>query len=161
MQGSVAVSTIAQVADRIEFHPFIPARTVTINELAIDVSTNVAATNCKAAIYSDNGSGAPNALLAGTADLSCATTGVKTGAVSSLTLTAGTIYWFAVHSSSTQTLRGIPLSALLPIGVSNAANLAHFTSRRGTSSYAGGLPSVAPTSTPGANIAPMVRARLV
>ena len=156
--GAVSTGTIAQAANRLEFYPFIPARDISIDELALDVSTGVASSLARAGIYSDN-NGQPSALLRGTADLNCATTGAKAEAVSALALTKGTTYWLAVLASSTQTLRGIPVSALLPLGL-NASGGTYLTTRRATATYASGLPGTAPATTLNNAIAPLVRMRV-
>lgn len=156
--GGINTGTIAQAANRLEFHPFIPARNMSIDELAIEVTTLIASSLAKVGIYSDSG-GQPNALLRGSADLDCSTIGVKAAAIASLALVAGTTYWLAVHANSTQTIRGIPLSALLPLGMA-ASGGTYFTTRRATATYASGLPSTAPATTLTNAIAPMVRVKV-
>lgn len=156
--GAVNTSTIAQAANRLEFYPFIPARDLSIDELGVDVSTAVASSLARVGIYSDN-AGQPNALLRGTADLNCATTGAKAEVVTALALTKGTVYWLAVLASSTQTLRGLPTAAMLPLGM-NASGGAYLTTRRATQTYASGLPATAPATTLTNAIAPMVRMRV-
>ncbi len=153
-----ALSTVAGAANRLDFIPFIPSKNLTLNEIAIEVTTLLAASQAHVGIYSDL-NGSPNARLAGTTTpLDCATTGFKTFALSNLTMTAGQTYWLAVLTSSTQTLRAIPVAALLPIAAP-ASGTAISTVRRATSTFASGLPATAPATTPTSAVAPYARLR--
>lgn len=157
--NGTATATLAAASNRMDFYPFIPARTITINELAIDVTTGVASSLAHAGIYSDS-SGVPGSLIVGTSStLDCSTTGVKNQAVSSTTLTAGTIYWLAVLTNSTQTLRAIPVAALVPLSISATGGTVN-TIRRATQTF-GALPSTAPSTTlTGNTVAQMVRMQI-
>ena len=142
--GGGALTTIIGAADRLNFMPFIPAGGFTCDELAIEVTTLLAASLAHVGIYDDL-NGAPNARLAASATaLDCATTGVKTAAISQA-LEAGKVYWLAVLTSSTQTLRGIPLTGLLPLGAP-ASGTAINVLRRATFTFAA-LPATAPATT--------------
>jgi hypothetical protein len=142
-----------------ELIPFIPSKAITVNQLAIEVTTLLAASNCLAAIYSSNANGSPNALLVTTTNLDCATTGVKALSITSTALTAGTLYYIAVMFSSTQTLRGIAVAACLPVAQA-ASGTAVPTVVRATQTYASGMPSTAPAGTSTSTIVPWVRMQL-
>lgn len=158
--NATAGSTTAGAADRLEMVPFIPSKDVTIDELAFEVTTLLAGSNCKVGLYSSNTTtGLPDTLLEGSGDLSCATTGVKTYAITPRTLTAGTLYWLAVHFSSTQTLRALAVGGCMPIA-SQAAGTAVPTSIRATATYASGLPATAPSGTNTTVVAVWVRMRI-
>lgn len=138
-----ALTTVAGAANRLDFVPFIPSRGFTCNELGIEVTTLLAASLAHVGIYDDL-NGAPNAKLAASASaLDCASTGVKTAAISQA-LSAGSVYWLAVLTSATQTLRGIPLAGLLPIGAP-ASGTAINVLRRATFAFAA-LPATAPAT---------------
>lgn len=154
-----AFSTIAAAANRLDLFPFIPSREIVIDELAVEVTTLIAASQAKIGIYASDANGNPAALIAGSGNLDCSTTGAKTAAVGPLTLNAGTIYWLAIHSSSTQTYRGIPVAALQPLG-HNATLNTSYTIRRATPAFAGGLPANAPATTLTSAIAPWMRMRI-
>lgn len=160
--NATALGTIAGTALRVDYYPFVPARDIAISELAIEVTTVLAGSTGYAGIYADNG-GKPDggALLAGgVTSLNCATTGVKTQAVSpAVTLTKGTTYWLAVLFSGTQTLRGIALAALMPIDAP-ASGTAQNTVRRATLGALGALAGTAPATTAASAIAPWVRMKV-
>ena len=152
--NAVAKSTIAAAANRIDLIPFVPGVAVTLQTIGIEVSTAVASAQARVGVYADVG-GLPDALLADSDLLDCSATGVKLGSVA-LTLAAGVRYWLAVHSSSTQTYRGVPVAALLSLGVPAAGGTTSYTLWRSTSTFASGLPSSGPSGTLTSAIAPVV-----
>lgn len=153
-----ALTTIAALANRIDFMPFVPARSITVNELALEVTTLIALAAARIGIYAD-ASGVPGALIIGsTANLDCTVLGVKTSTIASTTLTAGTVYWLAVHSSLAPTYRGIAAAALMPLAHNATAN-AVYTLQRGTATF-GTLPATAPSTTLTASVAPWVRLKI-
>lgn len=158
--NATAGSTSAGAADRLEMVPFIPSKDVVIDELAFEVTTLLAGSNCKVGLYDSNPTtGLPDARLEGSGDLSCATTGVKTNAITPRTLTAGTLYWLAIHFSSTQTVRAVAVGGCMPIA-SQAAGTAVPTSIRAKATYASGLPATAPAGTNTTVVAVWVRMRI-
>ena len=110
-----ALSTTAQVANRMVFYPFIPANTFTCSNLFINVFSAVAGANAKILIYS-NVNGNPSSLLYESANLDCSTTGVKT-ATTSFTFNAGTIYWFAYWGNTTPQVYTMPATNMYMIRV--------------------------------------------
>lgn len=160
MVKATALTTIAGAANRLDFYPFVPAKNITINELAVEVSTLIAAGQGRIGIYSSDANGNPgNKLVEGAAVFTTDAAGIKTLSIANTTLTAGTVYWLAVHSSSTQTYRGIAAAALMTLGHDATLN-AVYTLRRATSTFANGLPAAAPVTTLTAAIAPWVRLRI-
>lgn len=156
--NATALTTVAGAANRLDMVPFIPARNVTINELAIEVTTLISPSSAHVGIYSDN-NGAPNSLLASSSTaLDCSTVGVKTASISNLTLTAGTIYWLACLTSSTQTLRAIAVGGLIPLAAPTSGT-AISVCRRATFTFAA-LPSTAPATTLTSATTPWVRLRV-
>lgn len=155
-----ALSTIAAAANRLDYFPFIPAKNLTINELAIEVSTLLAGGQGRLGIYNSNANGNPSTkLVEGAAVFTTDATGVKTLAISNTVLKAGTVYWLAVLSSGTFTLRGVPVAALQSLGHTATAN-AVYTILRATSTFANGLPANAPALTLTSAIAPWFRLKL-
>jgi len=114
-QGITAGGTLATAAtaNRLIVAPFIPVQTITSASLYINVSVLLVGSNAQILIYSDL-NGKPDTRLYQSADLSCATIGVKT-ATTVQTFTAGTTYWIGVHTSSTQTLSALASSSLIAI----------------------------------------------
>jgi hypothetical protein len=156
-----AFSTVASAAGRLDFYPFIPFVTRTVNELSIEVTTLIAASQARVGIYSSNAGGLPNALLTGAgALLDCATIGQKVSPVApSATLTAGTVYWLAVHTSATQTLRGIAVASMMALGAP-ATGTTNFSCRRATVLFTSGLPVAAPATVLASAIMPVIKLRL-
>lgn len=145
--NAAAAGTNAGAANRLDFVPYIPSKNITVDQLAIEVTTLVASSQARIGIYSSNASGVPDALLSGAGTLlDCGSTGSKTSAVSpSVTLIAGTVYWLAIHYSSTQTLRSLSVGSLLPLNVP-VTGTTHNTGRRATATFASGLPNPAPST---------------
>ncbi len=158
---AAAASSIAGAANRLECFPFIPCHSITIDRLALEVVTGVASAEFRVGIYSDV-NGVPTTLLVGgvtSHDGSVSATD-RTESVS-LTMNAGTVYWFAVHSSSTATFRATAVTNALAFAFSIIGSGSPVTSKRATASYGSGMPSTAPamTNTAGA-IVPLLRARV-
>lgn len=92
-----ALSTIAQAANRLEYFPFIPTRNLTINELAVEVSTLLAGGRGRLGIYNSDANGNPSTkLVEGAAVFTTDAVGVKTLVIPNTVLQAGTVYWLAV-----------------------------------------------------------------
>ena len=158
--NAVALSTIAAAAGRLDFYPFIPAKNITINELAVEVTTLLAGGQGRIGIYSSDANGNPaNKIIEGAAVFTTDAVGSKILAIANTTLTAGTIYWLAVHSSGTQTYRGIPVAGMMSLGHDITLNAVH-TLRRAASTFANGLPAAAPATTLTPAIAPWVRLKI-
>ena len=156
--ASLALATVGGAAGRIDFYPFVPSKTFTIDRLALEVTTLIAASQLKIGIYSDL-AGIPDALLLGTGDLDGASTGVKFGAVA-FTFVAGTPYWLAVHFSANTTVRGIAVGGLIQLAYPAAGGTALSTVRRATVTYASGLPNPAPSAVLNGAAAPVVMLRV-
>jgi hypothetical protein len=84
--------------------PFVVQRTFTMTAIGTYVSTGLASSTLRFAVYADSGHGKPKARLLTAGTVSSATTGAKTIAVSTLALVPGT-YWLAMaHQGITGTL---------------------------------------------------------
>lgn len=145
--NALALGTIAGAANRMEFVPFIPAQTISINELALEVTTLAAGSSMHVGIYADaDNKPDGGALLIGTvAALSGAATGVVAQAVTTTELAAGTRYWLAVLYSAATTVRSIAAGGIMILG-SPASGTGNFTNRRVTRTF-GALPATAPAGT--------------
>ena len=141
LNGS-ALGTLAGAANRIDAFPFRPDQDVTVDLLELAVTTLVAGSTFKLAIYAADPvtnlpTGAP---LRGTTDMSGATVANVQQAIAALALNKGTLYWIAIHFSSTTTVRANATAAMLNIGMlSNGAT--PMTVLRATQTYASGLPA--------------------
>lgn len=116
-------TTIAGVANRINWMPFIAFRDRNITALTGYCTTAVASAAIRMAVYADDGTGKPTGdPLVATSALDCSTTGFKEEAVS-LSMTAGTLYWLALQSSSTATLRAYSRLGLAEVSVNPATTV--------------------------------------
>lgn len=158
--NATALSTIAAAANRFEAIPLILTSDTIVDELALEVTTGVAAAQFRLGIYADNGSAAPGSLIQGTGLLDAAATGYKAETFADLTLNAGVLYWLVVLSSSTQTYRGIALAGAYAFSAPAVGATAMFTVQRGTSVFAGGLPASAPACTPTNSVVSAIRLRV-
>ncbi len=158
--NATALGTAATAADRFESVPFIPAHDLVVNQLAIEVTTGVAASTFRLGIYADNGATAPGTLLVGTIALSSAGTGYVTDTIASRTLAAGELYWLVTHASANPTFRAVANGGSYAFSAPAAGSTANFVVQRGTSAFAGGLPASAPACTPTNAAAPAIRLRL-
>lgn len=127
---AAALITVTGTAGRCWLTPFISARNVTVARLGMEVTTLLAASTSKVAVYSDV-NGIPTALLAGgVTSLDNSTIGLKEETVS-FTFQAGVVYWIAIATSSTQVVRGAAVANWMPLSV-NSANGSPFNCRLGT-----------------------------
>jgi hypothetical protein len=156
---ALALGTIAAAANRLDYIPFIPARDVTVDRLDIEVSTLIAASQARLAIYADN-AGIPGAILRdGAAVLDCATTGLKSAAITALAMTAGTTYWLAILSSATQTYRGVAVGGLMPMLVNATLNTT-YVHKRQTQTFASGMPATASGLSDISGTVPLIKMRV-
>jgi hypothetical protein len=161
--SALALGTLAGAAGRLDFVPFIPDRNITINQLEARVTTLLAASTFKLGLYASDANGLPTTLLETSGDLSAAALAVlQYNLPANRTLTAGTVYWLAVHHSSTPTLQAIAVGAL-PELFALTGNTSPLTVLRQTVTYASGLPNPA-TATPASavsSLATRIAVRLV
>lgn len=153
--NGLANTTVAGVANRVELFPWIPAKSLTLDQLLAEVTTAVASSAFHLAIYSANADGTPNAALASVLNLSGAATGNVSGSIS-LSVVGGVLYWILVHHSSTATLRAIGVGAALPFGYPSTANTSPYTALRGTATFNAGALASLPSLTRTAAVAPVL-----
>lgn len=138
--NSVAFTTIAGVANRIDLAPFLPTKSFTCDQIALNVTTLIAAALGKVVVYSADADGRPDALILETGTFDFSTNGTKTIAASQA-FVAGTLYWVGVRHSSTATLRGLAVAGLPSLGVATAAATGHLTMVRRTLTFATAAPA--------------------
>jgi hypothetical protein len=158
--NATALTTAALAANRLDFIPFQPARDLAINEIAIEVTTAVAASAAQIGIYSTSNIERPVNLLVASANLDCSTLGAKTAAIA-ITLEAGTKYWLAINSNSNPTIRMLSGAALMPVEAPTFGATSTPTIRRVAGvNFAAGLPAVAPATAATSASAAYIRLRL-
>lgn len=108
--AGAAATALAGAANRLDLYPFIPAADLTIDALAVNCTTAVAAAQCKVVIYSALANGQPDAPLLETTTADLSTTGSKVLAAG-LTLFRGRTYWLGVRHSATAAVSAWPLQA--------------------------------------------------
>jgi len=112
--GSLNGSTIV-------LYPFIPANTLTIKNLILNVAAGSAGGLLRILIYS-NLNGLPSSKLLESTDLDGSTAGTKTY-IEAFTFTAGTTYWLGAYANTSITVFVIELAQSIPIasnGISGA-----------------------------------------
>ena len=124
---STTPSNLLTSTNLIYLNPLIVQNSITYTSIRFNVITAVAGSNARIVVYS-NSSSLPNAKIYESADVSCATTGLKT-IIATGTFTVGTIYWIGIHMSGAPTLGAISVGSCLPIAVStiNAAPITGWT----------------------------------
>ncbi len=137
--GGSTLTTLAGAVGRVDLYPFVPGSDVTLNGLSVNVTTAVAAALCKACVYAADSLGRPASLITETADMDCATAGLKTGTVA-LMLRQGVTYWLGVRHSSMATLSAWALTATPDINGGAPSTAARKVLRR-TVTYAGAAPA--------------------
>lgn len=151
----------AVTSGRLYAIPFFVPRTITLDRIAINVTTLVASGKARVGIYTDS-NGEPGSLVAGTdvAELDTSATGVKASTVS-VTLTAGSLYWLAVlFNNATNVVRGAAVAGMIDVlGSDNTLPTAAVTHLYVAQAY-GALPASFGTPTNGTGTSPLVFVRL-
>jgi hypothetical protein len=106
-------SSSSLAANTILLNPFIPAKSLTIKNLVLNIAASVAGGLIRAVIYSDL-NGEPSSKLLESTDLIASTGGNKTYTVS-FTFTAGTTYWLGAYSNAAIPVVIVSLDRLIPI----------------------------------------------
>ncbi len=99
------VSTNTLTASRMYATPIIVARAITVEEIAIEVTTGDAGKVARVGIYNNGTNLYPGTLVIDGGEVSVAGVALVTAAIADTVLTKG-IYWLAVVGDGTPTLRG-------------------------------------------------------
>ena len=110
--ATTANSSGTVAANNISLYPFIPANSITISNLQLNVAGAVAA-NIRILVYSDL-DGVPSSKLIESTNLDASTTGVKTF-TTSYTFTAGTVYWLGCYASANVSVSVLDAAQMTPI----------------------------------------------
>lgn len=138
-------STLAGVANRINWIPYFAFRNRSITALAAYCTTAVASAQIRMAVYADDGTGKPTGdPLVYTSALDCSTTGLKEEAVS-LSMVGGDLYWLAFQSSSTATVRAYSRLGLPEVCVNPATTVGICGWYRNGLSFAAAWPTLPTT----------------
>jgi len=110
--GATALTTVAASANVLRAIPFLVARTITLDQIAINVTTLIAG-KARLGIYLDDGTIYPEQRLLDAGEVDTGTTGVKALSINQ-TLTTG-LYWLVHVANAAPTLRAVAVGGLLPI----------------------------------------------
>jgi hypothetical protein len=117
------ITTSTGVAGSVWYTPYYVGRNHTVTTITLEVTTAVAASNVRLALYADN-NGVPGALIESSLDISAATTGDKPYPFSTPRNLNAQVYWMAAQVSSASI--GVRFSTSLPtmiyLGGSGTAN---------------------------------------
>lgn len=127
-QVQIAPGNQSLAANTLRAFPWELKSRILVSELRQEVTTLIAATTFRLALYADNGSAYPGAIIPNT-DLGTydsATTGVKILIPPSPVVLTPGYYWLVVNSNGAPTLRSVPVGAIV--------NLLGFQAGGGTNS---------------------------
>lgn len=116
LETTQSTSSTFTLVNTIYLSPFVPANSLTVSALTINVTTLTVGGNARILVYSDL-NGVPSSKLLESTSLDCSTTGVKTY-TASFTFTAGTTYWLGVYSNLSVALSSVIPAQLIPISTS-------------------------------------------
>ncbi len=112
--GSTALTATVVSINRLRAYPFVPAKDMTLDRLAANVTVAGTSADMRLAVYADDGNLYPAGKLADSGNLLATTAGVKAATIS-LAVTGGELYWLAEVHDVSITLRTIPLAEMFPI----------------------------------------------
>ena len=138
--GTNSSGNFNPVPNVITLYAFIPANTLTVSNLQVNVSVATASGLLRILVYSDL-NGVPSSKLLESTSLDVSTTGVKTY-TASFTFTAGTTYWLGYYANAAlNAMSSVPGVELTPI----SANAGGFTSASLTVTAAATFPTAPST----------------
>jgi hypothetical protein len=112
--SSSSSASAVSAANTIYLSPFVPANSLTISNLQINVAGAAVGASARILVYSDL-NGVPTTKLIESTTLDCSTTGAKTY-TTSYTFTAGTTYWLGVYTNNASFfMTTISLANTIPI----------------------------------------------
>jgi len=103
--------------NNIALYPFVPANTITISNLQLNVAGATVGGLIRILVYSDL-NGVPSSKLIESTNLDASTSGVKTF-TTSYTFTAGTVYWLGCYSNLSIPLSVLDAAQMTPISTNN------------------------------------------
>jgi hypothetical protein len=136
-----ASGTLASRANGFDLAPYYTSTPITIDTIGCSVSTGSASSLFKIVIYSSSINGFPENLLYESGDLSSAAAGFF-GATLNFTFQSGTQYYLGVRTSSTSTLRTIPITSAVNMGLLSSSATSYTTILRRTITYATAAPAI-------------------
>lgn len=116
--SAVTVNSSSSInPNNIALYPFVPANSITISNLQINVAGATVGGLIRILVYSDL-DGVPSSKLIESTSLDASTTGAKTF-TTSYTFTAGTVYWLGCYSNLSISLSVLDAAQMTPISTNN------------------------------------------
>ena len=135
--AGTAKTTLAITANRLYAIPFFCPKTITLDRIAIHVST-AGTGNARLGIYQDDGTTNPATatLVLDAGEVTIASTGAKELTINQ-TLTGGYLYWLALVSNGTPTLGAVAVASMMTcfFGLSSITTTAWLTFAYKTFTY--------------------------
>ena len=126
-----ASTSLAGTANALDLAPLRLRANTTISTVDVNVTTFVASTTIRIAVYASNADGWPTgAPLAQSSVINTNANGIRSSAFS-VTLNASQQYWLAIWFSGAPTIRSIPVGGMYALGFNNNGT-AHFNKIRYT-----------------------------
>jgi hypothetical protein len=138
--GGTTTGTSGGAANRFELFPYLSPGYVSIDQVAINCTTLLAAAQAKIVVYASDTNGRPDALLFESGVLDMSTLGTKTAAFS-LSLEKYRLYWFGVRHSSTATVSAWAVNAVPDINGGTTISTAARKSIRRTLTFGTAAPT--------------------
>lgn len=110
---TTANSSSSTNSNTIALYPFIPANSITISNLQLNVAGSSVGGLIRILVYSDL-NGVPSSKLIESTSLDCSSTGAKTF-TTSYTFTAGTVYWLGSYSNLSISVSALDPAQMTPI----------------------------------------------
>lgn len=112
MHVADSLTQVNSVDNRCYWYPFIPLRTITVDQIALYVATTTAGNQCRVTIHDADIDGNPvTGSIYDSGDINCGTNGTKT-ASASLSFVRGVQYWIGVHCDGVIRFHAVPKTAL-------------------------------------------------
>jgi hypothetical protein len=152
----LANTTAAAAANTLRAVPLLSASQAVLEAAGVEVTTLVAGATIRLAVYADDGTGYPGALIQDFGTVSAATIGVKLVTALSVAVPAGTPLWLAYNASAAVTCRALALGGHAALfGMPAAGGAAHGIAYTSALAFASGMPATFPA---GATVATAIAA---
>lgn len=135
------LGTIAMAINRLEIFPFIPSSTFHANLITLFCTAITGTPTARMVVYSSDENNFPQYRIFSTQSQAL-TAAAAVSVACSLVFEAKKLYWIGVHTSGTATIRGIPITSCMNLGLSSLTATTAFTKLRQTIAYASGAPLV-------------------
>jgi hypothetical protein len=120
--NGATVTTITRAADGIYYYPWWCPFDVTIDRIAVEVTTNQTGGLARLGLYAAGSDGAPSTLVVDAGEIDTSATGVKELTISQA-LTGGTLYWLVIANKTAN----VAYRAIASAGARSLGNLPNST----------------------------------